>query len=238
MAVNQSLRRKVDNWLSQAGRLILPPRCLLCQAPGADGHDLCAECAAPLQPYPACQQCALPLPESASACGRCLRHPPPYSRTVAVGLYDFPLDRLLPRFKFHADLAAGRELSRLLTIAATNAEPPQALVPVPLHLQRLRERGYNQALELARPIARTLELPLLAGALQRRRPTRAQSELSAGARRRNVHGAFAVSELALPAHIALVDDVMTTGTTLAECSRVLRHAGVARVDLWVVARAP
>lgn len=238
MTVNQSLRQKVDNWLSHAGRLLLPPRCLLCQAPGTDGNDLCVACAAPLQAYPACQQCALPLPESAPACGRCLRHPPPYSRTVAVGLYQFPLDRLLPRFKFHADLAAGRELARLLSAVARAAEAPQALIPVPLHPERLRARGYNQALELARPLAHALELPLLATALQRLRPTRAQSELSAGARRRNVRGAFAANDASLPAHVALIDDVMTTGATLAECSRVLRRAGVERVDLWVVARAP
>jgi len=239
MPVNQSLWRKVDHWLDRAGRLLLPPRCLLCQQPGADNHDLCTACAASLSPYPACRQCALPLPEAAPACGRCLRRPPPYTHTLALGLYRFPLDRLLPRFKFHADLAAGRELARRLAAAAQHAERPQALLPVPLHPQRLRERGYNQALELARPLARALDLPLLRDALQRQRATAAQAQLSAGARRRNVRGAFAVSPNApLPAHVALVDDVMTTGATLAECSRVLLRAGVQRVDLWVVARAP
>lgn len=239
MAVNQSLWRKVDHWLDCAGRVLLPPRCLLCQQPGADGHDLCAACAAPLQPYPTCQQCALPLPASAPACGRCLRHPPPYTHTLALGLYQFPLDRLLPRFKFHADLAAGRELARLLADAAQHAVRPQALLPVPLHPQRLRERGYNQALELARPLAHALDLPLLPDALQRLHATAAQSQLSAGARRRNVRGAFALAAATrLPAHVALIDDVMTTGATLAECSRVLLRSGVQRVDLWVVARAP
>lgn len=239
MAVNRSLRQKVDHWLDRAGRLLLPPRCLLCHEAGAEGRDLCSACAQPLQPYPACRQCALPLPEAAPACGRCLRHPPPYTHTLALGMYAFPLDRLLPRFKFHADLAAGRELAHLLATAAHHAERPQALVPVPLHPQRLRERGYNQALELARPVARTLDLPLLPHALQRLRATAAQSQLSATARRRNVRGAFAAStHAALPAHVALIDDVMTTGATLAECSRVLLRAGAQRVDLWVVARAP
>ncbi|PIX60574.1 MAG: hypothetical protein COZ47_06490, partial [Lysobacterales bacterium CG_4_10_14_3_um_filter_64_11] len=105
-AVNQSLRQKVDSALAALGTVLLPPRCLLCAEPGHDGHDLCAACAASLNPgYSACAQCALPLPQPAPACGRCLRQPPPYTHTIAAGLYQFPLDRLLPRFKFHADLA-------------------------------------------------------------------------------------------------------------------------------------
>lgn len=239
-AVNQSLRQKVDSALATLGRVLLPPRCLLCAEPGADGHDLCATCAASLNPgYSACAQCALPLGQPAAACGRCLRQPPPYTHTIAAGLYQFPLDALLPRFKFHADLAAGRELVRLLLAVARHAERPQALIPVPLHPQRLRQRGYNQALELARPLSRALELPLQAGLLRRIRATAAQSELDAAARRRNVRGAFAVSaDASLPDHVALIDDVMTTGATVSECARVLRRAGVARVDLWLVARAP
>jgi ComF family protein len=109
---------------------------------------------------------------------------------------------------------------------------------VPLHRRRLRRRGYNQALELARPLARSLGVPLDHGALLRRRATEAQTELDAVARRRNVHGAFALREgVALPAHVAILDDVMTTGATLAECVRVLRRAGVSRVDVWALARA-
>ena len=239
-AVNQSLRQKVDSALAALGTVLLPPRCLLCAEPGHDGHDLCAACAASLNPgYSACAQCALPLPQPAPACGRCLRQPPPYTHTIAAGLYQFPLDRLLPRFKFHADLAAGRELARLLLAAVRTADPPQAVIPVPLHPQRLRQRSYNQALELARPLSRALALPLRVDLLHRIRATPPQSELDAAARRRNVRGAFAINaDAPLPEHVALIDDVMTTGATVSECARVLRQAGVARVDLWLVARAP
>ena len=116
---------------------------------------------------------------------------------------------------------------------------PQLIVPVPLHRARLRQRGYNQALELARPLAHALRLPLRHDLLHRIRSTHAQTELGAIARRRNVRDAFHVpSGAALPAHVALLDDVMTTGATLAECARVLRRAGVQRVDLWALARAP
>jgi len=116
---------------------------------------------------------------------------------------------------------------------------PDAIVPVPLHPSRLRRRGYDQALELAKPIARELGIPLLANALQRVRATAPQSELDAGARQRNLRRAFAVKDGAeLPAHVALIDDVMTTGATLNAAAKVLRRAGVARVDAWVCARVP
>ncbi len=112
-------------------------------------------------------------------------------------------------------------------------------MPVPLHRSRLRERGYNQALELARPLARRLGVPLRHDLLIRTKSTAAQSELDAPTRRRNVRGAFGLrAEAPLPAHVAVLDDVMTTGATLAECARVLKRAGVARVDVWALARAP
>ncbi len=116
---------------------------------------------------------------------------------------------------------------------------PQLLLVVPLHQKRLRQRGYNQALELARPLARALDVPLRHDILQRFRATDAQTELDALSRRRNVRGAFVLREgVALPAHVAILDDVMTTGATLAECARVLRRNGVQRVDVWALARAP
>ena len=115
-------------------------------------------------------------------------------------------------------------------------------MPVPLHASRLRERGYNQALELAKPLARALRIPLAEGVLSRTKPTAAQTILDAKTRRKNLRGAFVVNE-SLRAkieatHIALIDDVMTTGATLRECTRVLKRAGVARVDVWALARAP
>ena len=168
-------------------------------------------------------------------CGDCLRDPPLLAQTRAVFVYGFPLDRLVPRFKFHRDLAAGR----LMAGALASAPRPDALVPVPLHARRIRQRGYDQALELARPLAATLALPLRADLLQRIRATAAQSELDAGQRQRNLARAFAVPEqAALPDHVALVDDVMTTGATLAAAAHALRAAGVERVDAWVCARVP
>lgn len=217
---------------------LLPPRCLVCGEAGSGGLDLCAACRDALPvPTAACRRCALPLPE-AGVCGPCQRRPPPLDEVRAALLYAAPVDRLLPRHKFHRDLAAGRLLATLMAAAFAEAERPQALVPVPLHRARLRERGYDQALELARPLARRLGLPLLDGRLHRVRATAAQSALDATARRTNLRGAFAVRGGPLPAHVALVDDVMTTGATLHAAAQALRRAGVVRVDAWVCARVP
>jgi ComF family protein len=148
-------------------------------------------------------------------------------------------DRLLPRFKFHRDLAAGALLSQLMVETVTGLPRPDAIVPVPLHRARLRRRGYDQALELARPLAFALELPLRDDLLQRVRGTAPQSELNAIARRRNLRGAFALKPgVPVPSYVALVDDVMTTGATLHAAAAALRQAGVRRVEAWVCARVP
>ena len=231
--------RRGDGWWRRAGRWLLPPRCLLCGEAGAHGRDLCAACATAL-PWnrSACTRCALPLPEP-GVCGECLQRPPALTETRAAFVYGFPLDRLAPRFKFHRDLAAGRLLAELMADGLVAAPRPEALVPVPLHRRRLRRRGYDQALELARPLARTLGIPLHADLLSRQRATAPQSELDAAARQRNLRNAFAVPpNRAMPQHVALVDDVMTTGATLRAAARALLKAGVLRVDAWVCARVP
>lgn len=238
--VNRIQGAPVDGWWHRLGARLCPARCLACGEAALAGRDLCAACATAL-PWndAACGRCALPLPVAAACCGACLQHPPPLQAVHAAFRYAAPVDRLLPRFKFHRDLAAGRLLADAMALRFAALPPPDALLPVPLHRGRLRRRGYDQALELARPLARALDLPLLPAALLRQRPTRAQSELDAAARRRNLRGAFAVSATGpLPAHVVLVDDVMTTGATLHAAASALRRAGVARVDAWVCARVP
>lgn len=221
-------------------RWLLPWRCLLCGDAGANGMDVCVDCAAELpRNTPCCQRCALPLPVSASLCGRCQRKAPPWDAAWAPFRYAWPLDRLETRFKFGRDLAAGRVLATMWQREPQPQALPQLILPVPLHHRRLRERGYNQALELARPLARSLHLPCRHDVLQRVRHTNAQTGLDAVERHRNLRDAFALRESeSLPAHIAVLDDVFTTGTTLAECARVLKRAGVVRVDVWALARAP
>lgn len=226
--------------VQQLQQLLLPLRCLLCAGAGAEGIDLCADCAIELpRNRSCCARCALPLATPAALCGECQRHPPPWDAAWAPFRYGWPLDRLESRYKFGGDLAAGRVLSTLWQREPRAIALPQLLLAVPLHRRRLRQRGYNQALELGRPVARQLGVPLRHEVLQRIRPTDAQTELDATGRRRNVRGAFALrAGSALPAHVALLDDVMTTGATLAECARVLKRAGAQRVDVWALARAP
>lgn len=226
-------------FFSGLARALLPLRCLACEEPGDDGLDLCPECRAEL-PFnrAACARCALPLPRPAPRCGRCAGGRLPQASARAVFRFERPVDQWHRRLKFHGDLAAGRLLGQLLAAELAGAPRPAALVPLPLHRTRLRQRGFDQALELARPLARALDLPLLSDRLRRRRHTAPQSELDAPARRRNVRGAFVVAPgPPLPGHLALFDDVMTTGATLQEAARALRRAGVERVDLWALARA-
>jgi ComF family protein len=221
-------------------RWILPWRCLLCADAGAEGVDLCPACIAELPRNPhCCARCALPLPLSTPLCGQCQRRAPPWDAAWAPFRYAWPLDRLETRFKFGRDLAAGRVLSTLWARESATASLPQLIVPVPLHRRRLRERGYNQALELALPLARALHVRCRYDVLRRTRDTDTQTTLNAVERRRNLKDAFALYEnAALPSHVALLDDVFTTGTTLSECTKVLKRAGVTRVDVWALARAP
>jgi len=221
---------------------VLPPRCLLCRLDGSGSRDLCAACANDIAGNSlCCPRCALPLTTHAPLCGECLRREPAFASAFVPFVYGHPIDLLLTRFKFSGNLAAGRVLARLWLDAYRPNEDdlPDAIIPVPLHRSRLRERGFNQALEFAQPLSIALEIPVRPDLLARTRATSAQSDLDAVARRRNLRGAFEMTNVAeCPSHIALVDDVMTTGTTVRECASVLRKAGVSRVDVWAIARAP
>ena len=246
-AVNFTTMAMVDGW-RRVWRRAWPAHCLACGGRGEAGRDLCAACHAGL-PWlrTACPRCALPLPAPAEVpdqvrdrlCGECLSKPPPLDAVHAAFVYAPPLDRLLPRFKFHGDLAAGRLLAALMRETAPRFPRDAAIVPVPLHRKRLRMRGYDQALELAKPLADACDLPLRDDLLHRARATAAQSRLHADQRKRNLRNAFEVDASAvLPSCAVLIDDVMTTGATLHAAAKALRLAGVERVEAWVCARVP
>lgn len=231
----------MNRWIKSIHSWIYPPTCLLCGADGAAELDLCQGCLAALPKLTsACTSCALPLPDSANPqiCGQCLQHPPSFNRTQALFRYEQPVAGLIQQLKFNGHLAIARSLGELLAQQLT-PDPvlPDAILPVPLHSQRLRQRGFNQALELARPLARRFGLPLLTRCCQRTRATLAQTALSAQQRRKNLRGAFQVMQPLPAKHIAIVDDVMTTGQTVNELAKTLRKAGAERIDVWVCARA-
>ncbi len=237
--VNQNLTDKVYNWLNSVQQLLYPPHCRLCAARGEGGLDICLECLGDL-PWltPGCSLCALPLArDDESYCGGCLARPPAFDRVVAPLRYTAPVDYLIGALKFRGSLAAGRLLGSLLALHLQHDGEalPQLLIPVPLHRQRLRQRGFNQARELCRPLTASLGIPA-AALLARRRDTPAQRELSASARRRNIRGAFTLTG-PVPDHVAIVDDVMTTGSTVDEIARLLRSGGAQRIEVWVPARA-
>ncbi|HET9482669.1 MAG TPA: ComF family protein [Xanthomonadales bacterium] len=233
------MRRWVDGLAWRLGHGVLPPCCVLCGGAGA-GRDLCAGCAAALpRNRPCCARCGLPLPYVAAACGACAAHAPPWRALHAPFRYAWPLDRLVARYKFGGDLAAGAVLAAVLAEdLAGAADRVDAIVPVPLSRARLRTRGFNQALELARPLSRRFARPLHGDALRRSRDTAAQAGLDAAARRRNVRGAFDANPAVAGLRVALLDDVVTTGATAAACSVALLGAGARSVEVWALARAP
>lgn len=232
--VNLKRLLRVDGWL-------YPPVCLACGLDGQTGLDLCAGCEGELESLAArCRRCGLERVRDLELCGRCTTRLPNFAAAWPAFAYRGQVERLIQRFKFHGDLAAGRVLGTLFAhrLAAMAAPRPDLMVPVPLHPRRRLQRGFNQAALLARDLSVNLRgLPWME-VLERKRSTASQSELPADRRRGNVRGAFSSRSLPLGArYIALVDDVMTTGSTLDECARVLRRAGADRVDVWVLARA-
>ncbi len=214
---------------------VLPAQpCLLCGAASHNGA-WCGPCDAAL-PYLAtlhCPVCALPTMNGAT-CGRCLKHAPQFDRTVAVFAYAFPLDKMVQALKFNEQLMLVRQLANKLVQRIEIR--PDCIVAMPLHPARLRERGFNQSLELARQAARNLDVPLLSHACQRVRDTPPQSALPWKERGKNMLKAFTCTKDLSGKHVAVVDDVMTSGASVNELAHALRRAGACEVSAWVVAR--
>ncbi len=230
-----------------AERWLLPPTCIVCGDGTAQARhralDLCHECA---DDFPhnlfACLRCGEPLPANSPRdieCGRCLKKPPRYDRAFCAFRYDYPVDHLIRALKFHGRLPYGRVLGELFagTVARTRSTPwPEMMIPVPLAAARFRARGFNQAIEIGRTIERRLGIPLRADIAVRIRDTREQAGLDRKERRKNLRGAFAVAEKLAAKHIAILDDVITTGSTANELARTLRRAGATLIEVWAVAR--
>jgi ComF family protein len=208
--------------------------CLLCGAMSRHGA-WCAACNASL-PYlngMLCPVCALPTPDG-TPCGRCLKKQPLFERTVSPFAYAFPLDRLVQALKFNGHLHLAHGLADHLARCITQC--PDCVVPMPLHPARLAQRGHNQSLELAKHVARRLDIPLLPRACLRVRDTPPQSELKWKEREKNMRKAFHCVQNLSGKHVAMVDDVMTSGASLNELALSLRRAGAREVSAWVIAR--
>lgn len=242
MSLSTKYKYPVNNWLDIIQNWVYPPTCLLCGDDGWYGRDLCAACTDSL-PYQlhGCPRCGIFLNESFPAgleCGSCQNNPPHFDSTKSLFRYQDGVRHLICALKYNNNYACARLLGELMAVQLTTLEEmPQALIPVPLHVHRYRQRGFNQAIEICQPLARNLEIPMDTGSCFKRRSTTPQSELSSRQRRENLKLAFATNGDLGYEHIAIVDDVVTTGTTVNELAKTLKQAGVSKIDVWTCARA-
>jgi ComF family protein len=239
----------VDKWSGAASlpSALFPPTCVLCGAPGlrmGGGMDLCAGCLAELPHNRACcVQCAIPFETPMPAetrCGHCQKQSPPFDLSLTAFRYEGAVAALVGGAKFGGRLNVLRLLGRCLAdrVRESDAPRPEVVLPVPLHVSRLRTRGYNQALEIGRVVGDALGVPVDHACCGRVQATPPQVGLDDAARRRNIRGAFVVRGPVPWTHVAILDDVVTTGSTVGELSRILRTAGVRRIQVWAVARTP
>lgn len=204
--------------------------------------DLCLGCYEDLPVNTSCcPRCAQALETPLAPglqCGQCLKRRPAYDQVTAPFLYQHTIKWLITGLKFHQQHKNARLLAQLLLDKHPGfTEPPDFIVPVPLHSKRLRQRGFNQAEEIAAILARQLEIPLRLDLCQRVKLSAPQSGLDAKARQKNIRNAFKAEALPGRPHLLVIDDVMTTGATVSECAKTLKKAGARRVDVWVCARA-
>ncbi len=231
---------------------LLPCSCMICQRPGST--LLCDRCLQELHHCEdPCEQCGEKLPVllsispplAANHCGNCITRPPPFNRTIFAYRYAGPIVQLIQQFKFNEALILSKLLADMIinSIASHHQDYalPDALIPIPLHPTRLKQRGFNQSLELAKHLGKALGIPVSTSLLIRTRATPNQSGLNRKARERNIKGAFTIStgtdQAALAGkHLALVDDVITTGSTAREAAKALKQAKPAQISLMVVAK--
>lgn len=229
----------VYKWLEIVQRIVYPPTCLLCNGPGSDRRDLCSACFGELPRLGgACSLCARPL-AGPGICGNCQRTPPPFDAAWAPFRYQDGVAELITGLKFQHRLSHARVLGELMAREAVAAgrRRPDVFVPVPLHPARLRSRGFNQALEIARPVARSFAAPLWWHACVRQRNTLAQTSLSAAQRRANLRDAFRAQRSLTDLSCVVIDDVLTSGSTARALALALKRAGAKGVEIWVCARA-
>jgi ComF family protein len=231
-------RVRLERALGAALHALFPARCIFCGAADAP-ESVCAGCREDLpgRNQPRCPVCAIEL-QTAQVCGACLQRHPAFDGVRAAYTYAFPLDAAIQRLKYAPDLTLVAPLGALLAERAPRDYSADLLVPMPLSRARLRSRGFNQAVELGRIVARRLSVPLALDAVRRIRETPPQASLPWEDRARNVRGAFACEADLSGLRVAIIDDVMTTGATLEELAGELKRSGAREVTAWVLARTP
>lgn len=229
-------------WLNLIQNCVLPPTCILCDNHSFSDKDICQPCLNQLiQNHNGCYQCGNPLTEHSepdAICGQCLKSSPGYDCTTAPFAYQTIMQHLITRLKFNDSHKNARLLGMLLAEQLQQqTQLPECIIPVPLHKNRYRERGFNQSIEIARTVAKQLKIPLELNVCVRHRNTPHQVSLPAKQRHSNIKDAFSIVKPLRYSHVAVLDDVMTTGSTVAEIAGLLKKAGVKKVEVWVCARA-
>lgn len=216
------------------------PHCCVCGSRSDNTYDLCDYCEKRLpsldRSCPCCGQKIIG-DNNLPICGHCLSNPPAYDRLFALCHYDVPINHLVSGLKFSGKLTYARLFGELLHRKITaewyhDKKLPDLIIPVPLHKKRLQQRGFNQSIEIAAPIAKQLKIPMSLHHCQRHKATKAQSELTAHQRLVNLQNAFVIKKAITVQHVAIVDDVVTTGHTVNALSKVLKKAGVREIDIW------
>jgi ComF family protein len=231
---------------------LFPSRCILCRqtvriAAINPNIEVCRDCYKILPHNDnSCARCALPLPVDVGNqtwCGRCIKKTPSYDYSGSVFRYEGDIINLIHQLKFGEKISHARSIGEVLLAFFENAllakhGLPDCIVPVPLHAKRLRERGYNQSIEIARVMAKSLKIPIAHDAVVKKHSTLAQSGLNASERKKNIKNAFSVMNVEDYKHVLIIDDVVTTGSTVNEMAKILKKNGVERVGVLSIARAP
>ncbi|MBF6638373.1 DNA utilization protein GntX [Rouxiella silvae] len=224
--------------------LTIASRCWLCQQPlQLAKHGICSLCIRHLPELPCCcPRCGLPSGNTRLPCGRCILRPPLWQSLIFASVYQLPISTLLLRFKFSSTPELAEPLARLLLLQwlarwrTGSVARPEVLLSIPLHLRRYRHRGYNQSELLARPLARWLGCDYQPYALERHRATVPQQRLSEPKRKLNLRQAFTCNSSLAGKHVALIDDVVTTGSTISEVSKLLNKKDIASLQIWCICR--
>jgi len=215
---------------------LMPIPCRLCGTM-SQHQAICKTCLQNLPPLgEACPRCALPI-NNAYLCGHCLHQPPEQDLSFSLFPYLDPVDRLIADLKYHNKLFLSQFFAQLMSDKLRNRPPPDLLIPIPLHPNRLRQRGYNQSFELAKALSIQLSIPTSNRYLMRTIDTKSQASIPFKARKKNIEHAFKLIQTKVPPHIAIIDDVLTTGHTANAAAKQLRQAGATTIEIWTIARA-
>jgi len=234
-----NIRLKFNQLLTKSP---IKQHCLLCASHDGDAFGLCKAClnSLPWHSAPQCPQCGLTTPIAHATCGSCLSSPPAFDATHALFSYDFPVDRMLQHYKYKNSLHLANTFATLLHREKLTQQATQSnidlIIPMPMHPARLKERGFNQALEIAKLLSKSMQIKLDYTSCQRTKYTPPQASLPFKERIKNIHGVFHCQKNLQGLKVAIVDDVMTTGASLNELAKTLKQAGAAHIECWAIAR--